>query len=103
MEKGRNAAHGHTPANAADLFEGQRPEERTLIDACLTPFSFGLTLLIPIALMITACVLLLQSRETLVQRFTIPLQRSTLYADVPRDADRLTDARTKRSSRHAAE
>ena len=82
MEKGRIAAHWLTPANAADLFEGRRPEERTLIDACLTPFSFGLILLIPVALMITAF-LFLHSRATLMERFTIPLERSTFYEAVP--------------------
>ena len=73
MEKGRITAHWLTSADAADLFEGPRPEERTLIDTCRTPFSFGLTLLIPIALMIVALVFLIQWRTTLLQLFTIPL------------------------------
>ena len=41
--------HRPNTANAADLFEGRRPEERTLIDFCRTPFSFGLVPLIPVA------------------------------------------------------
>lgn len=72
MEKGRITEHWLTSADAADLFEGQPPEERTLIDTCLTPFSFGLTLVIPVALMIAALIFLLHWRTTLVQVLTIP-------------------------------
>ena len=77
MEKGRPTAHWLTSADAADLFEGPRPEERTLIDACRTPFSFGLTLMIPVALLIAALMLLLQSRASLMEQFTSPLEWST--------------------------
>jgi hypothetical protein len=85
MEKGRIAALWLTSADAADLFEGPRPEERTLIDACRTPFSFGLSLLIPVALMLAAFVLILYSRPTLTKRVTLPLGRSTFYQQTPRD------------------
>ena len=57
----------HQPytAHAADFFEGSRPEERTLIDYCRTPFSFGLVLAIPVTLMVWAFVVVLQSRPVL--------------------------------------
>jgi hypothetical protein len=85
MGKGRIAALWLTSADAADLFEGPRPEERTLSDACRTPFSFGLSLLIPVLLMVAAFVLILHSRPTLTKRFTFPLERSTFYEQLPRD------------------
>ena len=57
--------HRPNTANAADLFEGLRPEERTLIDYCRTPFSFGLVLLIPVIMMVWAFVGVMQSRPVL--------------------------------------
>ena len=86
MEKGRIAAHWPNSADAADFFEGSTPEERTLIDYCRTPFSFGLILWIPVVLMITAFVLILNSRATLTKRFAYPPQQGMLYEEVLRDA-----------------
>jgi hypothetical protein len=57
--------HQLDTAHAADLFEGPRPEERTLTDYCRTPFSFGLVLLIPVTIMVWAFVAVLQSRPVL--------------------------------------
>ena len=93
MEKGRITEHWLTSADAADLFEGPRLEERTLIDACRTPFSFGLILLIPVVLMVVAFVLLLQSRATLMERFTFALPGRTPYLEAPN-----TEPLAKRSS-----
>ena len=55
--------HRLNTANAADLFEGRRPEERTLIDFCRTPFSFGLVLLIPVAVMLYGFISGMQSQS----------------------------------------
>jgi len=57
--------HRLNTANAADLFEGRRPEERTLTDYCRTPFSFGLVLLIPVIIMVWAFVNVVQARPML--------------------------------------
>jgi hypothetical protein len=62
MEKGPMTMHQLDTAHAADLFEGPRPEERTLTDYCRTPFSFGLVLLIPVTIMVWAFIDVLQSR-----------------------------------------
>ena len=85
MAKGRIAALWLTSADTDDLFEGPRPEEWTLVDACRTPFSFGLTLLIPVALMIAAVALILHARPTLTKGVTLPLERTTSYEQIPRD------------------
>ena len=53
MAKASLTAHWLTTASAAAVFEGStQPEERTLIDACRTPFAFGLSLLVPVALIV---------------------------------------------------
>jgi hypothetical protein len=67
MENGQTTAHRVMTAYAADLFEGRTPEERTLIDVCRAPFSFGLLLLIPVAIMLTAFVFVLQSRPIFLE------------------------------------
>jgi hypothetical protein len=82
MEKRRIAALWLTSADAADLFDGPTPEEQTLVDACRTPFSFGLTLLIPVALMIAAVALILHARPALTKRVTVPHERSTFYEQI---------------------
>jgi hypothetical protein len=67
MEEGPVTAQWLITADAADLFEGQRPEERTLVDACRPPFSFGLLLLIPAAIMVAALIMVLEGRPAFEQ------------------------------------
>jgi hypothetical protein len=68
MAKASVATHGLTTASAADLIEGSpQPEERTLIDACRTPFAFGVVTLIPFALIVGAFLYLALWRPPFVQ------------------------------------
>ena len=67
MEEAPVTAHGLITADAAELFEGQRPEERTLVDACRPPFSFGLLLLIPVVIMVAALMMVLQGRPAFAE------------------------------------
>jgi len=67
MEEGPVTAQWLITADAADVFEGQRPEERTLVDACRPPFSFGLLLLIPTAIVVAAVIMVLQGRPSFEQ------------------------------------
>jgi hypothetical protein len=68
MAKATVATHGLTTASAADLFEGStQPEERTLTDACRTPFAFGIVTLIPTALIIGAFIYLTLCHPTFVR------------------------------------
>jgi hypothetical protein len=70
MEKRVPAEDWPYTASAADLIAGQRPQERTLIDFCRSPFSFGLLLVVPIAIVVVVFVVILRMKPALLQMFT---------------------------------